>query len=129
MKCSKREGPDAVEPVEIHGVRISIPHFGKRIGLGQNGGLIAAEDSATGEHLWFLQIYEIHYNPKKEEDVQDMFITEMGVRDGMVRVKEEMGRVYAIDVLTKTVEMVYSPFDKEKKLIKQGASTQKPKDL
>ena len=124
MKYAKREGPEPVEPVEIHGLRISIPHFGKRIGLEQNGRYLAAKDSATGEHLWLLRIYEVHYNPKKEEDVQDLFITEMGVRDGMVRVKEEMGRVYAVDVLNKLVELVYSPFDQEKKLIKQRAAKQ-----
>jgi hypothetical protein len=118
-KFEKRAGPDRVEPVNLHDLRITVPHYGKRIGLEQNGGYIAAEDAQTGAHLWYLKVYAVEYNQKKEDDVQDLFICEMGVRDGMVRVKEEQGRVYAIDVIQKTVELVYSPFDKEKKILKE----------
>jgi hypothetical protein len=118
-KFEKRAGPDRVEPISLHGLRITVPHYGKRIGLAQNGGYIAAEDVQTGAHLWYLKVYAVEYNPKKEEDVQDLFICEMGVRDGMLHVKEEHGRVYAIDVIQKTVELVYSPFDKEKRLLRE----------
>lgn len=119
-KLEKRAGPDRVEPVSLHGLRITVPHYGKRLGLAQNGGYIAAEDAQTGTHLWYLKVYTVEYNPNKEDDVQDLFICEMGIRDGVVRVKEEQGRVYAIDVIQKTVTLVFSPFAKEKRALKEG---------
>lgn len=119
-----RRGPKAIAPVQLHGMCVEVVHFGRDVGLHQNGGYLQIKDGIDGKHLFFVEVYQIKYNPNKEDDSQDMFITEMGVGDGMVRVKEEMGRIYAIDVLTKTVEMVYSPFDKEKKLIKQHIAKQ-----
>lgn len=117
-----RRGPKAIAPVELQGFLVEVVHFGREVGLCQNGGYLEIKDGTNGKHLFYIEVYKIEYNPNKEDDSQDMFITEIGVRDGMVRVKEEMGRVYAIDVLNKTVEMVHSPFDKEKKLIKQRAA-------
>ena len=122
MKLSKRMGPDPVEPVELHGMRIHVPHYGQEIGVEQNGGYIEAVDAITGNHLWYLMIYETKYIKGKERDVQDVFIVQIGVRDGFLRVKEEFGRVYVVDVLNKSVDLVYSPIANEKRALKEKKS-------
>ncbi len=122
MKMSKRIGPDPVEPVELHGMRILVPHSGREIGVAQNGGYIEAVDAITGIHLWHLMVYETKYITGKERDVQDVFIVKIGVRDGLLRVKEEYGRVYEIDVCKKSVNLVYSPIAKEKHALREKTS-------
>lgn len=119
MKLSKRIGPDPVEPVELHGMRILVPHYGHEIGVEQNGGYIEAVDALTNTHLWYLMIYQTKYLQGKERDVQDVFIVQMGVRDGLLRVKEEFGRVYEVDVAQKTVRLVYSPIPREKQALQR----------
>ncbi|WP_338846440.1 hypothetical protein V8J88_22165 [Massilia sp. W12] len=105
-------------------MKIEVLHFGKDAGLEQNGGYLEIKDANSNQHLFFIKIYDIKYNPKKEDDVQDMFIIEMGVRDGVVRIKEEHGRVYAINLTERSAEMVYSPYESEKKIIKQNRKSQ-----
>lgn len=119
MKLHKRIAPDPVAPVELHGLIIHAPHFGYEIGVSQNGGYIEARDALSGEVLWHLMIYETKYIQGKERDVQDVFIVALGVRDGFLRVKEEYGRIYQVDVCNKTIELVYSPIPNEKRLLKK----------
>lgn len=119
MKLGKRAGPDSVGPVELHGMRIQVPHDGRAIGVEQNGGYIEAVDAVTGAHLWYFRIYETKYIKGKERDVQDVFIVKMGVRDGLLRVKEEYGRIYEVDVFKKSVELAYSPLAKEKHALRE----------
>lgn len=119
MKLSKRIGPDPVESVELNGMRIQVPHYGNEVGVEQNGGYIEAVDAITGSHLWYLMIYETKYINGKERDVQDVFIVKIGVRDGFLRVKEEFGRVYEVDVCQKSVNLVYSPIAKEKQALRE----------
>ncbi|MEN9867899.1 MAG: hypothetical protein RL748_3489 [Pseudomonadota bacterium] len=120
MKLSKRIGPVPVEPVELHGLRIQVPHYGQEIGVEQNGGYIEAVDAITGLHLWYLMIYETKYSNGKERDGQDVFIVKIGVRDGMLRVKEGYGRVYEVDVCEKRVSLAYSPIAKEKQALREA---------
>lgn len=119
MKLSKRVGPNPVDPVELHGMRIQVPHYDQGIGVEQNGGYIEAFDAITGKHLWYLMIYETKYIKGKERDVQDVFIVKMGVRDGLLRVQEEYGRVYEVDVCKKSVHLVFSPIAKEKQALRE----------
>ena len=119
MKLGKRAGPDSVGPVELHGMRIQVPHNGRAIGVEQNGGYIEAVDAVTGAHLWYLRIYETKYIKGKERDVQDVFIVKMGVRDRLLRIKEEYRRVYEVDVCKKSVKLVYSPLAKEKHALRE----------
>ena len=43
----------------------------------------------------------------------------MGVRDGLLRVQEEYGRVYEVDVCKKNVHLVFSPIAKEKQALRE----------
>lgn len=105
MPAAKRVGPDDVPPVTVNGVRYEAVHWGRRRGLEQNGGYIAAIDSASGNELWLAKIYTIEYNPKLETDVQDLFIQTLQVADDnkTLKITDEDGREFTLDLATHTV--------------------------
>ncbi len=105
-KLAKREGPQDVSPVTIGNMKFVTIHWGKRRGLGQNGGYIAALDVTTSEELWILKIYDVRYDSKKEQDVQDVFIESMSKTplENQLEIRDETGRIYIVDVLTRTVK-------------------------
>jgi hypothetical protein len=100
---AKRVGPKAVAPVTLSGVRYEALPWGKKRGLGQNGGYLATFDAKSGADLGLIKIYEIKYDPKLEADVQDVFISRLDSVDGAVAVTDERGRRYLVDVATKSV--------------------------
>lgn len=90
--------------VALAGVRIEALPWGKMRGLGQNGGYIAAYDLETGDELWLLKVYEVHYDSDMEEDKQDLFIEDLDVTpEGQLRVTDEAGAFYLVDVPNRTV--------------------------
>ena len=100
---AKRVGPPEVAPVTLDGMRFEAVHWGRSRGFGQNGGYIAAIDPASGRELWTLKVYAVTYDPTLEEDVQDIFITDLAVRDGKLEVIDEKGRRFLVDVKTRAV--------------------------
>lgn len=102
-KLAKREGPDPVDPVTIDGIRFEAVHWGKDLGVGQNGGYISAVDPATSERLWSLKVYDIDYDPDRERDVQDVFITRLENAAGKLKVVDEDEREFIVDLQTRTV--------------------------
>lgn len=82
-------------------------------------------DATTNEHLWHLMIYRTKYVKGKERDVQDVFIVQMGVRDGLLRTKEEFGRIYEVDVNQKSARLVYSPLSMEKQSLRKKKNSRK----
>lgn len=73
-----KRSPPAEVPVVIHeSVVYSVPHFDFENGSNQNGGFVRAANEVTNEVIWVKRIYKTWYNPFKEQDVQDVFITSM----------------------------------------------------
>ena len=106
MPAPKRVGPEEVKPVVIGNLRLEALHWGKERGLGQNGGYVAAYDKATGKELWVLKVYDITYDSKMEEDVQDVFIDSLAksASGDLLEVRDERGRHYTVNPRTRTVE-------------------------
>jgi hypothetical protein len=103
MPQPKRTAPPKVKPVTVGDVRIEALHWGRSRGLGQNGGYIVAVDPASGRELWTLKVYDIAYDPKMEEDVQDLFIAKLAVAGDKLSVRDEQGRRFLVDLKRKTV--------------------------
>ena len=103
MPQPKRVAPPKVAPVTVDGLRIEAIHWGRSRGLGQNGGYIVAFDPKTGQELWTLKVYDIVYDPKMEEDVQDVFIEKMKAGGGTLLITDEKGRRYRVDVKARSV--------------------------
>jgi hypothetical protein len=104
-KSIEKERSDVPEPsgVTLGALRIEALPWGKARGLGQNGGYIAAYDAATGNELWTLKVYTVEYDPRKEEDKQDVFIESLAEQNGQLRVTDERGRTYLVDVQSRAV--------------------------
>lgn len=104
IKSMKREGPDPVDPVVLGAIRYEVPHFAIEVGGKQNGGYVTATDVASGERLWTARIYETVYDPKRERDVQDVFITALDdAGGGRLDIEDEEGRRYVLDTATRQV--------------------------
>jgi hypothetical protein len=85
-------------------LRIEAIPWGRERGFGQNGGYVAAVDTATGAEIWTLKIYDVTYDGVKEEDVQDVFIASMrALGGGRVEIVDEDGRRYLLDVAARRV--------------------------
>ena len=99
---ASRLPPPKVEPVTINGVRYS-QVAGKESVDGQVGGLLGAYNP-KGELLWTLKIYENRRDSRLEGDVQDVFFRSMSVDpDGRLRIVNERGDTYLVDVTTRGV--------------------------
>ncbi|MCQ8128851.1 hypothetical protein [Methylomonas rivi] len=103
---AKRLGPSEIDPVVIGNVRYEVIHWGKERGLRQNGGYIAAFDTANNKELWLLKVYDVAYDPDLESDVQDVFIVSMskGFFSGKLHIKDEKGRNFIVDPDTRGIE-------------------------
>ena len=100
-----RTSAKAVAPVSLQGVRYEVVRGGRGRGLGQNGGLVAAVDEASGDELWVLKVYEIAYDGEMEDDKQDVAITDLSVSRWHKRlsVKNERGERFDVDLATRQV--------------------------
>ena len=103
MPQPKRTAPPKVSPVLIGGVRYEALHWGRSRELGQNGGYIAAFDPGTNRELWTLKVYDVAYDDKMEEDVQDVFIKKMKAEGENLAITDEDGHHYLVDPRTRTV--------------------------
>lgn len=105
MKNVDREGPPDVSPIDLGGVRYEAIHDGRSRGLEQDGGYIAATDPETRRVLWTLRVYSNARDPRREGDVQDVFITAVspGASDGTLEVRNEDGDRFVVDLETRAV--------------------------
>jgi hypothetical protein len=93
---AKRLAPKPVPPVVYRGTTYSVPNDNGRVGY------VVASDS-VGKSLFQIKIFETEVDPKLEEDVQWVFITELKLTGSSLIVKDEKSRCYTVDLETKTV--------------------------
>ncbi|WP_058556779.1 hypothetical protein [Thiohalocapsa sp. ML1] len=98
-----RRAPREVPPVERDGVRYSQAQDGRDLGRDQVGGMLVATEASTGRPLWTLAVYGNPIDPKLEADVQWVFFESMAFDpDGRLRITNEAGRTYLVDVEART---------------------------
>lgn len=96
--------PPEVPPVERDGVRYSQVEDGHSVGLKQAGGVLQATSVADGKVLWNLPVYGNPLDPKQEADAQWVFFESMDfAADGRLRIVNEDGQAFLVDVATRTV--------------------------
>jgi hypothetical protein len=95
---AKRAAPKPVPPVVRNGVKYSAPNDNGRIGH------VEASDARSGATLWDIKVFEVQIDPKLEEDVQWVFITDLKLEGNSLHVKDEKSRCYNLDLTTKTVK-------------------------
>ena len=94
---AKRSGPVPVTPVVEAGIRYSAPLDNGRKAI------IRAADAATGKVLWEVMVYEVTIDPELEADVQWVFIRNIKLEKGSLRISDERGRVFLMDLKTRRV--------------------------
>ncbi|HZK82401.1 MAG TPA: alpha/beta hydrolase, partial [Humisphaera sp.] len=94
---AKRVAPKPVTPVVHSGVQYAAPN--------EDGieGQIEARNPKTGEKLWDVVIYKNKVKPNLEEDIQWVFITELAIRGDTLRVTNERGEIFTLDLTTRKV--------------------------
>jgi hypothetical protein len=100
-----RAAPHDVPPLIHNGIKYIVPHWGgisnKR---NQNGGYIEAWDIHTNKRLWELKIYTIKYDKKLEEDVQDIFINRIEIKNNKLLIWNEVNDKFIVDIDTKVIK-------------------------
>jgi hypothetical protein len=97
LAAAKRIPPAKVEPVVYEGIRYVAPNDDGRRAY------IEAWDVQTNSELWDLTVFTNRIDPKLEEDIQWVFISELSLRDGTLIVKSERGTTYQVDLRTRVI--------------------------
>lgn len=97
MESAKRRAPSA-RPVEHKGVRYEQLRRPQEQGFQQAGGVIAATDTASGEQLWAVQLYQTAFDPAEERDAQEVYVSELSLdaSKGLLKAVDERKRVWLI---------------------------------
>lgn len=79
-------------------MKYSVPNDNGRIGH------VVASDDRSGKTLWDIKVFEVQIDPKLEEDVQWVFITDLKLVGNALRIKDEKSRCYTLDLTAKKVK-------------------------
>ena len=92
-----RLGPPDVPPIYHGGVVYSQDDDAP-------GGVLVAADEDTGKTLWTLKVYDVKIDAKQEADAQWVFFRSMAFdADGRLRIVNEAGKAFLVDVKAHTV--------------------------
>ena len=92
-----RLGPPEAPPIYHGGIVYSQDDDGP-------GGVHVASDEDTGKPLWALAVYPDDLDPKQEADAQWVFFRSMAFdADGRLRIVNEAGKAFLVDVRRRTV--------------------------
>lgn len=98
---AKRAVPKYVPPVATNKYKVESSIAGDKGRY--DCGVIVVYDNKTGEFLWWMKVYDIHYIDGLESDVQDIHISEMKVKDEILTVTNEGGMVFTVNLENKKV--------------------------
>lgn len=93
LAAAKRLPPKPVTPVVADGIRFSA----------EGGGTdqyVVATDTSTDKELWRAKVFHTYIKPWLEEDIQDVFITDLKVMENALFVRDEKARCYSVDLKT-----------------------------
>lgn len=100
---AKRVAPKKVAPVSCNGITYLAPHFIP--GEKQNGGFIEARDS-NNELIYRLRVYYTNYKSELEKDVQDVYIKELSINEGVLIVRDEKSRTFHVNFTTREIKEI-----------------------
>jgi hypothetical protein len=94
--CARNKPPLDVEPAIFYGVKYTVDHHGKIEGKEQNGGYVKAWDMISGKLLWERQVYATDKIRKNFSTEEDVYITGLYVKDGILYVRDEQDDMFAV---------------------------------
>ncbi|MHC4157804.1 MAG: hypothetical protein ACYSSO_01870 [Planctomycetota bacterium] len=90
MAYGKRRSPEPVKEVVYKGIEYHATH--------KLMGCVEARDIEKNSPLWWRQIYVVKYDPNLEQDVQDVFIKSLKIKDNNLLIVNEAGGRYLLDL-------------------------------
>lgn len=96
-----RNAPAPVEPVRLGGLRFEAP--------AEVRGTVIAIDAKSGKEQWRLLVVDTFIDDSLEADVQDVFVTRLEPVAEALRVHDEHGRVFLVDVERRTARLARLP--------------------
>lgn len=92
-----RAAPKVVQPLIRDNVRYEV-QLDEEARFGQSGGVLSATNVATGKEYWAVRVFEQHYDPTFERDVQEVFIRSISWDQAQNRILviDERQRRYAV---------------------------------
>lgn len=94
---AKRGPAPTVAPVVIGPVRYSAPPKPQLMGF------VIATDIRSGKELWRQRIYRVFIDPFLEKDVQWVFITSLVQQGQILRISNERGERFSLDLRTRKI--------------------------
>jgi hypothetical protein len=106
MERRDREIPEP-NPVVHNGIRYEAVRNARMRGFKQAGGVIIAVDERSGSELWTVQVYELTFDTAEERDVQEVFITNLGMdaTGERLEVTNERKQVYLVTLADRGVRL------------------------
>jgi hypothetical protein len=95
---AKRASPAAVTPAENGKYYITAPCC-------YMGGIKVYEPK-TKKFLWKMRVYNVQFCEEMERDVQDVHIKNLDLKDDILKVVNESGDVYEVDLVKKTSKAI-----------------------
>ena len=88
---AKRLPPKPVAPVVANGIRYAVGGDGR-------DQYVVATDNSSGKELWKAKVFHTEIKPWMEEDVQEVFITDLKLMGNALFVRDEKARCYSVDL-------------------------------
>lgn len=101
----RRRLPPELEPVTLDGVVYKELRQGNKLGYEQKSGFLVALDQKTGQMLWHVIVYPIHYAEGKETDVQEVFFTRLELLPGepKILIENELEKQFIVNLTDHSV--------------------------
>lgn len=112
LTMTTRPPPPAVAPVEYAGIRYIQDTWDTRNG-DQPGGYLVAIDMRTDTRLWRIAVYKVPANHPAGLAPIEIFFQAMSISPdgGHLRIEDEVGGTYRVDLRTRAVEQIGGPPD------------------
>ena len=102
-----RGPPPVVPPIVRDGIRYAQGEQEHDAGLPQASGMLVVSDDFSGKRLWTLAVYSEGADARKEADARWIFFKTMAFDpDGQLRVVNEAGEAFVVDVKRRTTTPV-----------------------
>lgn len=98
IAMAKRGAPKPVPAIKVGDIAYQVDH--------SHMGTVEAWDLKANKMIWRHAIYTVKYIEKMETDVQDVFITETDKSGDVIKVKNERGSEYELDLKTMKVKLI-----------------------
>ncbi|MDO8538270.1 MAG: hypothetical protein Q7S21_05275 [archaeon] len=95
----KRKAPKEIVPIINNGIKYNAPHFAVlNKGMLHNGGYVEAINIKTNKRIWLKEVYKPKLNSNFEDDIQDVFITSLNLKNKKLIIINENNEKFEVEL-------------------------------